>query len=175
MITLAIDPGTRESGFVVFDEDDMKHPIRDVGKVDNETLLTRITRGDFRDAEEVVIEQFAGYGMRVGRECFQTVHMAGRFDQAVRFAWGSPAVMIERREVKRVLCGKTTASDGDVRQCLIDWFGPGRELAIGRKAAPGPLYHVHADAWAALALARAHQEHKRWIRPGSDANARVGV
>jgi hypothetical protein len=40
-----------------------------------------------------------------------------------------------------------------VRQALIDKFGPGKELAIGKKASQGPLYGLTGDFWAALGVA----------------------
>ena len=61
--------------------------------------------------------------------------------------------MVYRHEVKLHLCGSARAKDANVRQALIDRFGPGKELAIGRKAAPGPLYGMTGDCWAALGVA----------------------
>jgi hypothetical protein len=55
--------------------------------------------------------------------------------------------------VKLHLCKSTKANDASIRQALIDRYGPGKERAIGTKKAPGPLYGVKADVWAALALA----------------------
>jgi hypothetical protein len=57
-----------------------------------------------------------------------------------------------RRDVKLSLCGSARAKDGNIRTALIDLHG-GKEAAIGRKKTPGPLWGVHADVWAALALA----------------------
>jgi hypothetical protein len=36
---------------------------------------------------------------------------------------------------------------------LLDRFGPGREVAVGTKRAPGPLYGIKGDEWSALAVA----------------------
>jgi hypothetical protein len=44
------------------------------------------------------------------------------------------------------------AKDGNIGQALVDRFG-GKAAAIGKKAAPGPLYTVSGDPCAVLALA----------------------
>jgi len=53
--------------------------------------------------------------------------------------------------VKMHLCGQARAKDANIRQALIDRFGGA--AAIGRKAAPGPLYGISGDVWQALGLA----------------------
>jgi hypothetical protein len=55
--------------------------------------------------------------------------------------------------VKMHLCGNTRAKDGNIRQALLDRFGPGKAIACGTKKQPGPLYGVSKDVWQALALA----------------------
>ncbi|MBV8782506.1 MAG: hypothetical protein JO353_14005, partial [Phycisphaerae bacterium] len=45
------------------------------------------------------------------------------------------------------------AKDGNIRQALIDRFGPTKERAIGKKKSPGPLYGMSGDCWSALAVA----------------------
>ena len=73
--------------------------------------------------------------------------------------------MLPRRAVKLALCGDSRAKDANIRQALIDRFGG--SAAIGRKAAPGPLYGISRDVWSALAiavtytLAEARGEHDR--------------
>ena len=43
--------------------------------------------------------------------------------------------------------------DANIRQALIDRYGPGKDRAIGRKLSPGPLYGLSGDCWSALAVA----------------------
>ena len=86
--------------------------------------------------------------MAVGAEVFDTVCWAGRFAEA---AHRVPVVMLPRRAVKLALCGDSRAKDANIRQALIDRFGG--SAAIGRKAAPGPLYGITRDVWSALAIA----------------------
>ncbi len=59
--------------------------------------------------------------------------------------------MLPRRAVKLALCGDSRAKDANIRQALIDRFGG--SAAVGRKAAPGPLYGISRDVWSALAIA----------------------
>ncbi len=96
----------------------------------------------------VVIEKVESYGMAVGAEVFDTVLWAGRFAEA---AHRVPVVMLPRRAVKLALCADSRAKDANIRQALIDRFGG--SAAIGRKAAPGPLYGISRDVWSALAIA----------------------
>ena len=50
------------------------------------------------------------------------------------------------------LCKNNRAKDKNIRQALIDRFGPGK-AAIGTKKAPGPLYGLKSHLWSALAVA----------------------
>lgn len=95
------------------------------------------------------IEWIESMGMRVGAEVFDTCRWVGRFQQA----YPGPVHLLRRGTVKLWLCGSRRAKDADVRQALLDQFGPGRELAVGTKGKPGPLYGVSAHAWSALAVA----------------------
>jgi len=45
------------------------------------------------------------------------------------------------------------AKDANIRQALIDRYGPGKDKAIGQKKTPGPLYGFKSHEWAALAVA----------------------
>jgi hypothetical protein len=74
-------------------------------------------------------------------------------------------VLLPRRAVKLALCGDSRAKDANIRQALIDRFG-GKDAAVGRKAAPGPLYGISRDVWSALAIAVTYS-----LQPGSAAAA----
>ena len=105
----------------------------------------------------LVVEMFDGYGKSVGIEVFETLVWIGRFVQA----HGSDHLLLPRRKIKLHLCGTSRATDSDVRQTLIDRFGPGKQKAIGKKRAPGPLYEITGDLWAALAVAVSYAEMRR--------------
>lgn len=143
---LAIDPGTTQSGWCIFDE-----KVQESGVMRNADMLTRVQQWP---AQHLCIEMIASYGMAVGREVFETCVWIGRFKQA----WRDPETveLVYRKDVKMHLCGTNRAKDANVRQALLDMFpatGGGKTPQIGTKALPGPLYGVSSHAWAALAVA----------------------
>lgn len=147
MRVLAIDPGNTRSAYVLYAE----RSISAKGIVENAEML-RILDALGGAADECVIEMTYGFGARVWKQVYETVFWTGRFAERWE-SRGRRARLVERREVKRVICGSSATKDRDVRQALILRFGPDVEEAIGTKKAPGPLYGVRADEWAALALA----------------------
>ena len=152
MTLLAIDPGTSQSGFVVLDGG----KVVASGVLPNHETLVLIAdhHGD------LAIEMVASFGMAVGKEVFETVRWIGRMQQA--FERPEAVQLVYRRDVKMHLCGSAKAKDANVRQAIIDRFGPGKDRAIGKKATPGPLYGVTSHAWAALAVALTTTESQRW-------------
>lgn len=150
MILLAIDPGPEQSAYVLYDTE-AKRPVA-WAKVPNFDLLFGIANVT---ADELSIEMIASYGMAVGAEVFETCVWIGRFIER----WYARGLryydhrLVYRRDVKLHLTGSPRANDANVRQALIDRFGPGKEKAIGKKASPGPLYGIKSDVWAALAVA----------------------
>jgi len=144
---LAVDPGPTESAWVELRDG---RPVA-FAKEANHDVLARV-RG--ASASTLAVEMVAGYGMPVGAEVFETCVWAGRFIQA--WTEGLPEdtiTRVYRKAVKLHLCGTTKAKDPNVRQALIDRYGPGKPAAIGLKASPGPLYGISGDVWAALAVA----------------------
>jgi hypothetical protein len=137
---VAIDPGPRESAYVIYDG----LSVIEKGKESNEDIVSSLPMmGALYN--RLVIEKIACYGMAVGEEVFETVFWSGRFAQV----FGPQRVdRITRREVKLSLCNSVKAKDGNVRQALIDRFG-----AVGTKKAPGLLYGIAGDEWAALGVA----------------------
>ena len=144
---LAIDPGPERSAWVEYEQG----ILAAFGIDDNAALLARIPR---TAAERFAIESIASYGMAVGAEVFETCVWVGRLIQRWEDSAGwTPAQRVFRRDVKLHLCGSARAKDANVRQALIDRYGPGKEKAIGRKQSPGPLYGVSSHVWSALAVA----------------------
>ena len=151
-LVFGIDPGPTRSAWFILDIEgaplhwalEPNDAVRDRCRlIADDTLSWR-----------VVIERIESFGMTVGAETFDTAVWVGRFMECV----GPERVTLRsRRAVKLDLCGHVRAKDPDVRQALIDRFG-GKDIAIGRKANPGPLYGVHADCWSALALALTYRD-----------------
>lgn len=143
MKILAIDPGCTESAWIAYDGN-----VLEFGKEPNSQLLQRV-RIPQRHLNHLAIEMVASYGMPVGKEVFETVLWIGRFIEA----WGGQPhggqhTLIYRKDVKMHLCGSMKAKDGNIRQALIDRFGP-----PGTKANPGGTYGISKDVWSALAVA----------------------
>lgn len=146
-LILAIDPGTTESGWCLYDG----KRVVECGVMTNELMLTGIAGKSWK-AELMAVEMIASYGMPVGREVFETCVWIGRFIQA----WGGVHRLVYRKDVKLHLCGTSKAKDANIRQALIDMFpatGGGKTPQVGTKAQPGPLYGVSSHAWPALAVA----------------------
>lgn len=142
MKILSIDPGTDESGWVLFDN----VRITASGVSPNETMLHQVKMEGYSDIDVLAIEMIASYGMPVGREVFETCVWIGRYVQA----WRTPEAvrLVYRRDVKLHLCGTSKAKDANIRQALIDLLGP-----QGTKKAQGATYGVKSHAWAALGVA----------------------
>lgn len=138
----AIDPGTLESGVVLFNADDRR--IVAAGVEPNKDVI-ELVRCLPREVV-VVSEMIASYGMPVGREVFETCVWIGRFMQAAPNP--DDFRLIYRQDVKLHLCGSPRAKDPNVRQALIDLLGK-----PGTKKAPGGTYGVSSHAWAALGVA----------------------
>lgn len=156
MIVAGLDPGTRESAFVLWTG--TKICDHQIGL--NEDVLAHL-KAMIGPREQFVlaIEKIESFGMAVGAETFRTVFWSGRFAQA----W-TPQRFVEvtRREVKLHLCGHARATDSNIRQALIDRFGP-----PGVKKAPGLLYGLKGHEYAALAVAVTWlDQHGADVRPG---------
>jgi len=152
---LAVDPGSAESGVVVYDGAIPSGPVVLARKMENDDLLAclRIKRFNTSDVDlsgphVLVVEMMRARGMPFSNDEMRTLVWLGRFLEA----WGGEWAEVYRADVKLHLCGSVKARDANIRAALIDRFG-GKDRAIGNKRAPGPLYAVKADAWSALALA----------------------
>ena len=155
---LAIDAGTTESAYCLFDGE---KPVK-FGKVQNLSVLSMLRLGFVKQDEELVIEIVKSYGMPVGEHVFTTVEWIGRFCEA--YEWHSystfgivkQAKRLPRKEICKHICNDGRAKDSNIRQAIIDRFpatGGGKIPQIGIKSNPGPLYGVSKDVWSALAIA----------------------
>lgn len=146
---LAIDPGNTHSGVALIDSATCKPIFAE--KVENVDLLNRLY-DDMLDADAVVIEMVASYGMAVGATVFETCVWIGRFHEAVDDMVVPELVF--RKDVKMHHCGQTKAKDSNIVQALVDRFASGvRNNGKGTKADPGWFYGFRADVWQAYALA----------------------
>ena len=141
---LAIDTGTTESGYCMFD--DSGKPF-EFGKIPNEEMLVLIETFCMGYNEpKVVVEQFQSYGMPIGQTTIDSIEWNGRFIQAA-YEFNVKAEYVPRKEEKMTLCHSMKANDATIKQALKDRFGE-----PGTKKNPGILYGIHKDAWSALAV-----------------------
>lgn len=150
---LAIDPGNKESGFALIDDD---YKPCDFGKVTNGELenylqgLFYTKKGE--QISKVVVEMVASYGMPAGETLFETCVAIGRFEQIAE--WFAPVMRVKRKQYVTDLCGSAKAKDSNVIQYLVDRFAPDTpNRGKGTKKAPGFFYGFSKDAWQAFALA----------------------
>jgi hypothetical protein len=142
---LAIDPGSKLSGYVVWNTESKK--IEAAKHCDNLVLL-KLCR-EYDKHEIVAIEQIRGYGIVAGDDTFDTCEWIGRFHEAhANPNFYGATFLIPRKEIKRHLCNNTTTNDKYVRMALIDRYGD-----VGTKRQPGPLAGISGHLWAALAVA----------------------
>lgn len=151
---VAVDPGPAESAVVALRD---AYPI-EAGIYANDVARSRL-QGLWTDYEgaTLAVEMIASYGMAVGKDVFQTCVEIGRFLEC----WNGPHALVYRKDVKLHLCQSPRAKDPNIRQALIDRYGPGKDAAIGKKANPGPLYGFRSHLWAALAVAVTYHDQQQ--------------
>lgn len=142
---LAIDPGPKQSGFVLWTGTQVDR----AEVVPNPWLLGWLDR---MPRSTIAIEMIASYGMPVGREVFETCIWIGRMVQAYHHA--DEVLLVPRLQVKMHVCHSARAKDSNLWAALCDRFGP-----PGTKAAPGTLYPLKSHTRAAFALAVTVADH----------------
>jgi len=148
---LAIDPGTEQSAFVVYDPE--LRMILASCVVPNAELIAMSP-----PYTPKVVEWVESFALRVGSELFETVYWIGRFDQAF-----GPLARVTRKQVKLHLLGTCRGGDSDIRAALIERFGPGKAKAVGSKKQPGPLFGLKSHELSALAVAITYAETRAMI------------
>lgn len=151
MRVIAVDPGPEQSAWVVY----VDGKIIGMDIEPNQEAAESIAAAG-QHGLPMAVEMIASYGMAVGKDVFETCVWIGRFIESHEggsFCNGAYHEKVYRKDVKLHLCGSPRAKDANIRQALIDRFGPGKEKAIGTKKSPGPLYGVKSHLWAALAVA----------------------
>ena len=146
MIINAIDPGTKESALVVWDGEAILDKMI-LPNIDIREYLTSIhVTNKIGKSGCLVIEMIQNLGMpAVGKVIFETVLWVGRFYE--QFPENN-AHRVYRIPVKLHHCHSARAKDANIRQALIDRFGP-----PGIKKDPGLTYKLNGQMWQACALA----------------------
>ena len=117
---LAIDPGPAKSAWIEFAHD---QPWQ-FGIHDNETMLDEIIPM-YRESQ-LAIEMVGHYGkgMPAGKEVFDTCVWIGRFIQHWKRSTDRKHIILLRKTVCAHVCGSAKAKDGNIRQSMLDRFGP---------------------------------------------------
>ncbi len=156
MRIIAIDPGSEQSAYVVYENES----IKEFGIYSNEDMLSIVAT---RYAECMAIEMIASYGMAVGKTVFDTCVWIGRIIQQFSERQKRPVHLVYRKDVKMYLCNSMRAKDSNIRQAIMDRYpatGGGKKPQIGTKQQPGPLYGISKDIWSALSVAITFAEGK---------------
>ena len=153
MRILAIDPGPTQSAYVIWQPpiEGLPPALYDFGKVSTIEMIQKMQQLDGTKnplISHVAIEMVASYGMAVGKDVFETVFNIGQFYLYAERVCCWDVARIYRMDIKMHFCHNSRAKDGNIRQALIDRFGP-----PGVKKSPGLLYGVSKDVWSALAVA----------------------
>mgnify|MGYP000974031279 CR=1 FL=1 len=142
---LAVDPGTRDSGYVLLSD---ACDVVAAGNVPNQQILQLIASTG--NLSCVLVEEVA-YASLAGWELFRTSWWSGAMCIYAHLC-GLPYHQLNRNEVKKTL-GLSGKKDADVRRLVIAQYGDSDKAAIGTARSPGPLYAVTGHAWQALGLA----------------------
>jgi hypothetical protein len=152
MIITAIDPGTDESGIVMWTPSGK--PIL-AEKAKNEWIKSVV--GMYTRPERVfVIEEINPYTM--GKTIRDTILWSGRFQEAIE-SRGGEVVYLSRNQIRQALCGSAgpRINDTAIKQALVDRFAYGQKnFGKGTKKEPGFFYGFSKDIWQAFALAVAY-------------------
>jgi len=177
MLTLSIDPGTKQSAYTLIRED---YSIVSAAKSPNEDVLNLIHQGEFDAlAVECMEPRFhapgAGknMGLRIGDEVYETCIWIGRFMEAT-YAQGKPVFRVFRSEERArliptkknglpPLTGKVGESgDSKMRAALIARFARHDKVnGKGRAANKDFFYGFRADMWNAFAVGVVHLDKMR--------------
>jgi hypothetical protein len=159
---LGIDPGNIQTGVVIWDTEKVLYRE----KLENNILLNLIYDKP-TGFDIAVIEKIRSYGMSVGQTTFDTCEWIGRFVEALLRS-KKEVVNVGRKECIIWHCKSNKAKDNNLRQVLIDKYGPVNttKFETGKKGGekkiivPGPLYGMAGDMWSALGLCTWYYETK---------------
>ena len=148
---LAIDPGTTESGVIIWDGNEIKAK----GKWGNYGVLLQIRCCHDMNIvpDAMVIEEINPYTM--GKTTRDTILWSGRFQEAWE-SHGYECSYLSRIEVRQHLCGSggPKINDKVIKQALVDRFAYGQKnYGKGTKKEPGFFHGFASDVWQSFALA----------------------
>lgn len=138
MLILGIDPGPKQSAYVVYSN--RAEHIGGLDIVTNKYLRDLLLSNDFH---KIAIEIPSLRGSIVWQQVIDTAFEAGRI---IGDCWNF--VKVNPQQWRRHITGLVNAKDVQVKQCLMARFG-----TKGTKKNPGKLYGVKSHIWDALGIA----------------------
>lgn len=154
-LILGIDPGPVTSGFVFgyFYADGSIQILGGAPTIMSDKLIEMcadigsLPYSNAATPPHVGIEWIQDMGMPAGASLFDTARIVGRMQQAA-IQGNAPTTLIPRGEAKMHVCGNARAKDANIRQAMIDRYGP-----PGTTKKRGQTFGVASHAWQALAVA----------------------
>lgn len=164
-LILAVDPGSVTHGAVLYDPTPgEERPLYWASKeATTEEICTRMRDlweggHSFRlVVERVMAQQYAANSLLRTAE-------HGAWMMCEGHACGVETMWMPRSKVLTELHISGGSRDKQVRDRMIELHGGCKEVAVGKKASPGPLHGVTSHAWQALGVAVAAQ--RRYAREG---------
>jgi hypothetical protein len=144
MIVVGIDPGPKESAYVVWDG---KNILQHANLL-NDGMLDTMYPLHHEFIPCLWVETMQSYGTIMGGATIDTLIWIGRFIEGWKRKTGELPKLAFRPKIKAHICGNAAAKDSHVREALIDRIGP-----QGKKHSPGPTYGISGHIWSALAVA----------------------
>ena len=156
MRVLGVDPGTKESAYVIYDP--ARQRVVSALTADNDAFRNHLHEHvTVNPLDVLAIEQMVStYRTAVGAETLETVWWAGRFFD-VWFRSSPNVYRVPREQVRKHFAVALQANirhvgDPEIRRGIFDRWG-GKEHAVGSKKNPGPLFGIKGHEFAALAVA----------------------
>ena len=172
MTVFAIDPGSEQSAWVLWDG----AKLLSSGIIPNEDMLTRLAAFAATDTRaQFACERIASYGMAVGNEVFDTCFWSGRF------AMGRRQVPDERGDARMAGVAHRRYAAGahqPDQQQARDLIGPGKRLAEHLAAKDLKAHHgrLRDDEERDRPIERAIRRHARIAASqGSTPSARASA
>lgn len=158
MNILALDVGTERTAYTLLNSN---YEILSSDIISNEELLIEIKKmKEF--ANIFVFEEFASYGMPIGKTTMEAIKWNGRFIQKALDCGYKEIVPMLRKDVKINLCQTMKAKDTNIRVALVERYAKHDfKRGKGTKDNPDVLYGFKKDMYSSLAIATTYFDKKQ--------------
>lgn len=157
-LIMAIDPGPRTSGYVLYSVDrrEVVAAVKDADIDQVRRCMFHFHRPWANGNQPFTVVCERTQAGPPSTQVVLTTEVVGRIVEMAH-SIDAPCHLYYRRQVLQALnCARKGNKDSLVRVACIELHGGDRKTAIGTKKQEGPLYGVTSHAWQALGLACAH-------------------